>query len=330
MSHEFKQHIPSSAFAIFCGELKVWVNLNKLLFNKAVPFSGTAFFYALMLSIAIQKKGRLSEESLNLLKSAGYTFPAAGGKLRALSNNGLLEVFFLRDDDIPEYVANGVCDLGVVGENVLFEKKQDVEVKRSLGFGKCRLSIASRPNEPLKSIEDLEGKKVATSYPVLLQKYLDEKGINAELHFINGSVEIAPSMGLSEAVFDIVSTGTTLKLNGLIERFSVLKSQAVLVGSKSLSASKLRELDELLFRIDAVQQGRKNKYIMLNAPNNKLPQISALLPGMNSPTVTPLLQDGWSSLQSVISEDTFWEIIQDLKNAGAEGILVLPIEKMML
>mgnify|MGYP000459649275 CR=1 FL=1 len=282
-----------------------------------------------MISIAIQKKGRLSEESLSLLKAAGYKVANPGGKLRAISSNGELEVFFLRDDDIPEYVSNGICDLGVVGENVLIEKQQQVETLRQLGFGKCRLSIASQRGSGITKLADLEGKRVATSYPKILETELNKQGVNAELHFINGSVEIAPSMGLSEAVFDIVSTGTTLKLNGLLENFEVLKSQAVLITGKE-NPKRSTNIEKLLFRLDSVQRGRKNKYILLNAPNDKLSAIEALLPGINSPTVTPLLKEGWSSLQSVIAEDRFWEIIEDLKSNGAEGILVLPIEKMMV
>ena len=279
--------------------------------------------------IAIQKKGRLSEESLNLLKECGIKCSNGTGKLRAEASHFPLEFFFLRDDDIPGYVADGVADLGIVGENVSVEKAQNVNTIKKLGFSKCRLSIAVPKGDDYTGIKSLEGKSIATSYTNLLASYLKEKEVNATIHEISGSVEIAPGIGLTDAVCDIVSTGSTLMSNGLKETEVIFKSEAVLIGNKSLSPEKQALLDKILFRIEAVQKAKKNKYIMLNAPNTSLDKIEEILPGMKSPTITPLRTEGWSSIQAVIEEQTFWDVIENLKAAGAENILVLPIEKMI-
>jgi ATP phosphoribosyltransferase len=251
-------------------------------------------------------------------------------RLKTESDNFPLEVFFLRDDDIPQYVEDGVADIGIVGENVLVEKNKVVEVVEKLGFGKCRLSIAVPRNMDYPGIESLAGKRIATSYPVLLNKYLKEKGVQCDIHEISGSVEIAPGIGLADAVADLVSSGGTLFMNGLKEVETILSSQAVLVQHKGLNGDKQSILDKLLFRIRAVKKSKRNKYILLNAPNDNLEEIVSILPGMKSPTILPLAESGWSSVHSVVSEDTFWEIIEQLKAAGAQGILVVPIEKMIL
>lgn len=281
------------------------------------------------LKIAIQKSGRLSDESLGLLKACGIRFSNGAGKLRTEALNFPLELYFLRDDDIPQYVADGVADLGMVGENVLYEKQLPLTVAAPLGFGRCRLALAVPKNDAYPSISALKGKRIATSYPGLLQKYLQEKGVDAEIHEISGSVEIAPGIGLADAICDLVSTGSTLLTNGLREVETVLQSQAVLVKPQQLAAEKETLLNRLLFRIEAVQQASRNKYILLNAPNDRLNDIISLLPGIKSPTVLPLAMPGWSSLHSVIEENQFWEVIEQLKAAGAEGILVVPIEKMI-
>jgi ATP phosphoribosyltransferase len=281
------------------------------------------------LKIAIQKSGRLSDESLGLLKACGIRFSNGAGKLRTEALNFPLEVYFLRDDDIPQYVADGVADLGMVGENVLYEKQLPLRVAARLGFGRCRLALAVPKNEAYSSIESLRGKRVATSYPGLLQKFLQSQQVEAEIHEISGSVEIAPGIGLADAICDLVSTGSTLLTNGLREVETVLQSEAVLARPQELSLEKEALLQRLLFRIEAVQQASRNKYILLNAPNDRLSTIIALLPGIKSPTVLPLALPGWSSLHSVIEENQFWEVIEQLKLAGAEGILVVPIEKMI-
>jgi len=281
------------------------------------------------LKIAIQKSGRLSEESLGLLKACGIRFSNGAGKLRTEALNFPLELYFLRDDDIPQYVADGVADLGMVGENVLYEKQLPLEVAVRLGFGRCRLSLAVPKNEEYLSLESLRGKRIATSYPGLLRKYLRLRQVDVEIHEISGSVEIAPGIGLADAICDLVSTGSTLLTNGLREVETVLQSEAVLARPQHLSAEKEALLQRLLFRIKAVQQASRNKYILLNAPNERLNDIIALLPGIKSPTVLPLALPGWSSLHSVIEENQFWEVIEQLKLAGAEGILVVPIEKMI-
>jgi ATP phosphoribosyltransferase len=282
------------------------------------------------LKLAIQKSGRLNEDSMRLLKECGIDIENGVNKLKAEATNFPIELFFLRDDDIPQYVEDGVADIGFVGENVVYEKAKKVEVAYELGFGKCRLSFAVRKGEEFTGPSFLAGKKIATSYPVLVQRYLDEHKINAEVHEISGSVEIAPGIGLADVVCDLVSSGSTLFMNGLKEAETILKSQAVLIKRKNFSAEAQQILERLLFRIESVKKAKKNKYVLLNAPNDQLEKIIALLPGMKSPTVLPLASPGWSSVHSVIAESDFWEIIEQLKNAGAEGILVVPIEKMIL
>ena len=284
---------------------------------------------SIKLKIAIQKSGRLHEDSLRLLKECGIDISNGGNKLKSSAANFPLEVYFLRDDDIPQYVEDAVADAGIVGENVVYEKKKEVEVLEQLGFGKCRLSIAVQKNE-LFSRESLNGKRIATSYPVILQEYLDNHKINAEIHEISGSVEIAPGIGLADAICDLVSSGSTLLMNGLKEAETILESQSVLIRNKKLEPEKLRLLEKLLFRIISVKKAKNNKYILLNAPNEKLKEIIGLLPGMKSPTVLPLASSGWSSVHSVIDENDFWDIIEQLKTAGAQGILVVPIEKMIV
>ncbi|PZR26375.1 MAG: ATP phosphoribosyltransferase [Citrobacter freundii] len=279
--------------------------------------------------IAIQKSGRLHDDSVRLFKECGIDISNGGNKLKSTASNFPLEVYFLRDDDIPQYVEDAVADLGIVGENVVYEKKKEVEVLEQLGFGKCRLSLAISRNENYEP-GFLAGKRIATSYPVILQEYLDKKNITAEIHEISGSVEIAPGIGLAEAICDLVSSGSTLLTNGLTEVETILQSQAVLIRNQNLTPEKQEIVQRLLFRIRSVKQARNNKYILLNAPNDKLEQIISLLPGMKSPTVLPLAASGWSSVHSVIDENDFWNIIEQLKAAGAQGILVVPIEKMIL
>lgn len=281
------------------------------------------------LKIAIQKSGRLSEKSLELLKECGIKFPNGGGKLIAESKNFPIEVLFLRDDDVTKYVEQQVADIGIIGENVYLEANLPVNVLEYLGFGGCRLSLAVSKEIDYQGIEYFEGKKIATSYPYILEQYLKEKGVKASIEFISGSVEIAPSIGLANGVCDIVSSGSTLMSNGLKEVEKVLDSQAILISNKKLDADKQLLLDKLLFRIKSVLNAKERKYILLNAPNDKLEQIISILPGMKSPTILPLADQGWSSLHSVIQEDQFWEIIDELKALGAEGILVAPIEKMI-
>ena len=281
------------------------------------------------LKIAIQKSGRLHEDSMRLLKECGIDISNGGNKLKAAAANFPLEVYFLRDDDIPQYVEDAVADAGIVGENVVYEKQKEVEIMEQLGFGKCRLSIAVGRNEVYEK-NSLHNKKIATSYPVILQKYLDENKLHAEIHEIRGSVEIAPGIGLADAICDLVSSGSTLMTNGLKEAETILHSQAILVRNKQLDPEKQKLLERLLFRIRAVKKAKNNKYILLNAPDKKLKEIIALLPGMKSPTVLPLAQEGWSSVHSVIDENDFWDIIEQLRDAGAQGILVLPIEKMII
>jgi len=283
-----------------------------------------------VLRIAVQKSGRLSDTSLNLIRECGIRFSNGGGKLKSVSDNFPLEFLFLRDDDIPGYVADGVADIGIVGENEVEEKGKDLELVKRLGFSKCRLSLAVPKSDTYNGVDDLEGKSIATSYPNILNAFLKKKGIKADIHEISGSVEIAPGIGLASAICDIVSSGSTLLTNGLKEVETILHSEAVLVANKKLDTKKLEILDQLQFRIDSVQAGKNNKYILLNAPNDKLEDIIKLLPGMKSPTVLPLATEGWSSIHSVITEDEFWESIQKLRKAGAEGILIVPIEKMIL
>jgi ATP phosphoribosyltransferase len=285
---------------------------------------------ATMLKIAIQKSGRLYEDSIKLLKECGIQLNNGNKQLKTIAENFPLEVYFLRDDDIPQYVYDGVADIGIVGENVLLEKNKDIDLVYRLGFGKCKLSIAVPKNMQYKSIDDLKGLKIATTYSGILQKYLNEKNSNAEIHEISGSVEIAPGIGLADAICDLVSSGSTLFTNGLKEVEVILKSEAVLTANKNLSEENKKLLEKLLLRINAVKTAKNNKYIILNAPNHQLKNISSVLPGMKSPTVTPLAEEGWSSVQSVVNENDFWEVIEKLKQFEAEGILVLPIEKMLV
>ncbi|MEO6289080.1 MAG: ATP phosphoribosyltransferase [Ginsengibacter sp.] len=283
-----------------------------------------------MLKIAVQKSGRLYEHSLQLLKECGIDLNNGTRQLKAVAIDFPLEAYFLRDDDIPQYVYDGVADIGIVGENVVFEKNKDVEVMSRLGFGRCRLSIAVPKTMDYKNAGDLQGLKIATSYTGLLQKFLEDKKVNAEIHEISGSVEIAPGIGLAEAICDLVSSGSTLFTNGLKEVEIILKSEAVLIARHDLEEEKKDIMSNLLLRMDAVKTAKNNKYIMLNAPNAQLKNIASILPGMKSPTVVPLAEEGWSSVQSVVNENDFWSIIEKLKSFQAEGIIVVPIEKMIL
>jgi ATP phosphoribosyltransferase len=282
------------------------------------------------LRIAIQKSGRLYDDSLQLLKDCGIDLKNGINKLKTEADNFPMEVFFLRDDDIPQYVEDAVADIGIVGENIIYEKNKKVTVLEKLGFGKCRLSVAVGRNESYKDFNFLRDKKIATTYPVLVDKFLKEKNIRAEIHEISGSVEIAPGIGLADAIVDLVSSGSTLFMNGLREVETILHSEAVLIRYPELGAAQQQILEKLLFRIRSVHKARHTKYILLNAPNEKLKEIISLLPGMKSPTVLPLAEPGWSSVHSVVNENDFWEIIEKLKQAGAQGILVVPIEKMIL
>ena len=282
------------------------------------------------LTIAIQRSGRLAEDSLNLLKESGIEISNGLNKLKSEAYNFPVEIYFLRDDDIPQYVEDNVADVGIVGENVFLEKNKAVTIVSRLGFGKCRLSIAVPKDKIISGIHDLEGMRIATCYPNILSRYLQEKKINAEIHQISGSVEIAPSIGLAEAICDLVSSGSTLFMNGLKETEVILRSEAVLIRNNNLTFAKEQIFDKLLFRFDSLRNAKKNKYILLNAPNNKLEIISALIPGINSPTIIPLAQKGWSSLHSVVNENDFWEVIEKLKENGAQGVLVVPIEKMII
>ena len=282
------------------------------------------------LKLAIQKSGRLHDDSIRLLKECGIDISNGVNKLKAEATNFPLEVYFLRDDDIPQYVEDAVADIGFVGENVVYEKKKKVTVVEKLGFGKCRLSMAVRRGEEYTDASFLNGKKIATSYPVIVENFLKEKNVTAEIHEISGSVEIAPGIGLADAICDLVSSGSTLFMNGLKETETILQSQAVLIRNNGLEEAKTQLLDRLLFRIQSVKKAKNNKYILLNAPNEKLTEIIALLPGMKSPTVLPLADPGWSSVHSVLNENDFWDIIEQLKAAGAQGILVVPIEKMIV
>ena len=283
-----------------------------------------------VLRLAIQRKGRLSEDSLNLIKECGIKFTSGTGKLKSTSRNFPIEFLFLRDDDIPDYVADGVADIGIVGENVAVEKGKNIDTVKKLGFSKCRLSLAIPKGVDYQGLDYFENASIATSYPKILQDFLSSKSIKADIHEISGSVEIAPSIGLATGICDIVSSGSTLLSNGLKEVETIFNSEAVIIGNQNLSEEKKTILDKLVFRIESVQKGINSKYILLNAPNDKLDDIVALLPGMRSPTVVPLADNKWSSIHSVINEDEFWEVIEKLRKAGAEGILVVPIEKMIL
>ncbi len=282
------------------------------------------------LKIALQKSGRLSEKSQEMMAEAGLSLTNGKRTLLAQSSSFPLEVLYLRDDDIPQYVADGVADAGIIGEDVLRESQYPLEVIQRLGFSRCRLSIAVSREVDYPGLSWLSGRRIATSFPKILQEFLDDNNIKAEIHFLNGSVEIAPAIGLADCIFDIVSSGSTLISNGLREVEVVMKSEAVLVASPGLSGEIQEMLTNFLFRIKSVLAARDNKYILLNAPNDKLDEICRILPGMKSPTVMPLAESGWSSVHSVLSENEFWSNINRLKEAGAQGILVIPIEKMII
>ena len=282
------------------------------------------------LHIAVQKSGRLHDESLKLLNDCGISIDNGKDQLKAVARNFPLEIFYLRNGDIPQYLRDGVVDIAIIGENLLVEKGDDISIKEKLGFSKCRVSIAIPKEDTYKGIESLTGKKIATSYPNTVKGFLVEKGIDAELHIINGSVEIAPNIGLSDAVCDIVSSGSTLFKNNLKEVEVLFKSEAVLAASSTLDAEKNDILKKLQFRIQSVLKGRQSKYILMNVPNDSIDRISSILPVLKSPTVLPLAEPGWSSLHSVINEGKFWEVIDELKAAGAQDILVCPVEKMVL
>ncbi len=281
------------------------------------------------LKIAVQKSGRLSEKSLQLLEECGIKISNGERKLKAVAQNFPIEILFLRDDDIPQYVEQGVADIGILGENEVWEKDKEVEIIQQLGFAGCRMSLAIPKDEVYTDLNYFEGKRIATSYPKILIDFFAKKNISVFVEEISGSVEIATSIGLADAVFDIVSTGSTLLMNGLKEVATVTKSEAVLISNPNLTPENQAILDKLLFRMQAVREGKQNKYILLNAPNSAIERICSLLPGMKSPTILPLVNKDWSSLHSVIKEDDYWEIIEQLKNLGAEGILIIPIEKMI-
>ncbi|MEP2058876.1 MAG: ATP phosphoribosyltransferase [Maribacter litoralis] len=280
--------------------------------------------------IAIQKSGRLNEESLQILKDCGISIDNGKDQLKASSRNFPIEVFYLRNGDIPQYLRDGVVDIAIIGENVLIEKGEDISIAEKLGFSKCKVSLAVPKSVKYNSVQDFEGKRIATSYPNTVINYLKEKGVNADLHIINGSVEIAPNIGLADAICDIVSSGSTLFKNNLKEVEVMLTSEAVLAVSPKITSERKELLEKLQFRIQSVLRARGSKYVLLNAPNKKLDAIIKLLPGMRSPTVLPLADEGWSSVHTVINKDKFWEVIDELKKVGAEGILVCPIEKMVL
>ena len=283
-----------------------------------------------MLRIAVQSKGRLFEETMALLQEADIKIPSSKRILLVQSSNFPVEVLFLRDDDIPQSVANGVADLGIVGENEFVERNEDAEIVKRLGFSKCRLSLAIPKDVDYPGLSWFEGKKIATSYPGILERFMKENAVKTDIHVITGSVEIAPGISLADAIFDIVSSGSTLVSNRLKEVEVVMKSEALLIGNKNLSEEKKEILSELLFRIEAVKAAEDKKYVLMNVPTEKLKEIIEVLPGMKSPTVMPLAQEGWSSVHTVLDQKCFWEIIGKLKALGAEGILVLPIEKMIM
>ena len=283
-----------------------------------------------MLRIAVQSKGRLFEETMALLQEADIKIPSSKRILLVQSSNFPVEVLFLRDDDIPQSVANGIADLGIVGENEFVERNEDAEIVKRLGFSKCRLSLAIPKDVEYPGLSWFEGRKIATSYPGILERFMQKHGIHTDIHVITGSVEIAPGISLADAIFDIVSSGSTLVSNRLNEVEVVMKSEALLIGNKNLSEEKKAILDELIFRIDAVKAAEDKKYVLMNIPTDKLGEIIEVLPGMKSPTVMPLAQEGWSSVHTVLDQKCFWEIIGKLKALGAEGILVLPIEKMIM
>lgn len=283
-----------------------------------------------MLRIAVQSKGRLFEDTMNLLSEAGIKIPSSKRTLLVESRNFPLEILYLRDDDIPQSVAGGVADLGIVGRNEFEERQEDADIVRPLGFSKCRLSLAVPKAVDYTGPEWFEGKKIATSYPGILRRFMQERGIRAEIHVITGSVEISPGIGLADAIFDIVSSGGTLVSNNLREVEVVMRSEALLIANKQLTDEKRAVLDELLFRIEAVKNAEDKKYVLMNVPTESLEAIIEVLPGMKSPTVMPLATPGWNSVHTVIDESSFWQIISRLKELGAEGILVVPVEKMIL
>jgi len=284
-----------------------------------------------MLRIAVQKSGRLFEDSVALLRDAGISFGSSPNRLlRAQASNFPLEIIFLRDDDIPEYVEGNVVDAGIVGENVVLEKQKTVRCIERLGFGNCRMSIALPKNTPYSDPKSLNHLRIATSYPRILEAFLTQKDLQVEIHEISGAVEIAPSLGLADAIFDIVGTGSTLLANGLREVETVLESEALLIANPQLAPEKQEVLDRLLFRLQANRNAKNHRYILMNAPNDRIPEIIAILPGMRSPTVLPLAEAGWSSLHSVVPESIFWDVLENLKSAGAQGILVVPIERMIV
>jgi ATP phosphoribosyltransferase len=282
------------------------------------------------LRIAVQKSGRLNEDSMRLLKDIGISIDNGKDQLKASAKGFPVEVFYLRNGDIPQYLKDGVVDAAIIGENVLIEKGEGIGIVEKLGFSSCRVCIAVPKTDAYNSIKDLEGKRIATSYPNTVQQFLNKNGVKANLHIINGSVEIAPNIGLADAICDIVSSGSTLFKNNLKEVDTILKSEAVLAVSPKLNQERKAILDTIQFRIQSVLKGRNSKYVLLNAPNDKLQDIIDVLPGMKSPTVLPLAEEGWSSVHSVISKNQFWDVIDDLKAKGAQGILVCPIEKMVL
>lgn len=283
-----------------------------------------------MLRIAVQSKGRLHEETMALLAEAGIKIPSSKRTLLVESSNFPVEILYLRDDDIPQSVVGGVADLGVVGRNELEERQEDAEVIRPLGFSKCRLSLAVPKTADYTGLSWFEGRKIATSYPAILSRFMEQKGIRTDIHVITGSVEISPGIGLADAIFDIVSSGGTLVSNNLREVEIVMQSEALLIGNRSMSQEKRTLLDELLFRIEAVKTAEDKKYVLMNVPTERLEEIIAVLPGMKSPTIMPLATPGWNSVHTVIDEKSFWQIISRLKELGAEGILVIPVEKMIL
>ena len=282
-----------------------------------------------LLKIAVQKSGRLNQESLKILKDCGISIDNGRDQLKAPAKNFPLEIYYLRNGDIPQYLKDGVVDCAIIGENLLVENGNEIKVKEKLGFSKCRVSLAVSKFFEYDSIQDLKGKRIATSYPETTKKFLAENGITADLHIINGSVEIAPNIGLADAICDIVSSGSTLFKNNLKEVEVILKSEAVLAASPKISDEVNELLNKLLFRVRSVLKGRDNRYVLLNTPNDKIEAISKLLPGMKSPTILPLAKEGWSSMHSVVNQEEFWEVIEELKAIGAEGILVCPIEKMI-
>ncbi|MBC6995638.1 ATP phosphoribosyltransferase [Neolewinella lacunae] len=282
------------------------------------------------LRIAVQKSGRLLDESIELLRECGIKIDNGRDQLKAPARNFPVEVLYLRNSDIPQYIQDGVADIGILGENTIIEKGKQVDIVQQLGFSKCRLSVATPKGMPYAGLATLQGKRIATSYPNSLRAYLAANAIEAEIHEISGSVEIAPNIGLADAICDLVSSGSTLFKNGLEEQEVVLRSEAVIAASPRMDAGRRAILDQLLFRVKAVLEARNKKYLLMNVPTAKLPDVTRLLPGMRSPTVLPLAEEGWSSVHTVIAEDRFWDIIDTLRAAGAEGILIVPIDKMIL